>query len=448
MIHSFILKNVRWQNADPAACGEGDVLVRQGRIESLGGEISGSSLPEYDGGGHWLLPGIIDDQVHFRDFELSHKATIESESRAAVAGGVTSYMEMPNTKPPAINREVLEEKFARAAQVSSANYAFYVGATEDNHEAALAMADDPRVPGLKIFMGSSTGNMLVEDTEALERFFREWPRLIATHCEDEPTVRRNLEAALKEFGPRIPIDQHPVIRSVEACLLSSRWATETALKYGTHLHVLHLTTADELELFRKPRPEGSRITCEVCVHHLRFTSEDYPKLGTRIKCNPAIKAPENREALWQALNAGDIDIIATDHAPHTREEKAMPDYQDQPAGLPLVQHGLLLMLDAVASGKTTLQRLLQGMCHAPADIFRVKDRGYLREGYHADMVLVDPEAVTRVEAEDLKYRCGWSPLEGESLRGRICATWVNGQLACEHGQVLPGVRGQVLEFDV
>ncbi len=448
MIHSFILKNVRWHNADPAASGEGDVLVRQGRIESLGGTIGQSALPEYDGAGHWLLPGVVDDQVHFRDFDLSHKATIESESRAAVAGGVTSYMEMPNTRPPATNREMLEVKFHRAAQVSSANFGFYVGGTEDNHDAVLEIADDPRVPGLKIFMGSSTGNMLVENPEALERFFRDWPRVIATHCEDEATVRRNLKVALEKYGPEIPMDQHPVIRSVEACQISSRQATELALKHGTRLNVLHLTTADELEMFRKPRAEGSRITCEVCVHHLRYSSEDYAVLGARIKCNPAIKGPKHRAALWEALNAGDIDIIASDHAPHTRREKEMASYADQPAGLPLIQHSLLLMLDAVAKGHTTLERVVQGMCHAPADIYGLKDRGYLREGYYADMVLVDPEAKTRVEAENLEYQCGWSPLEGESLQGNIRATWVNGQLAYESGKVSPGVRGQALEFEV
>jgi dihydroorotase len=448
MIHSFLLKNVRWHNADPGSSGEGDVLVRKGRIESLGGEVSAAGLPEYDGRGHWLLPGMIDDQVHFRDFDLSHKATIESESRAAVAGGVTSYMEMPNTRPAAINKTVLDKKFDRAAQVSAANYGFYVGATEDNHEDVMSVADDPRVPGLKIFMGSSTGNMLVEDPGALERFFRDWPRLIATHCEDEATIHRNLETATEHYGSHIPMNQHPVIRSVEACLLSSSRAVALAEKFGTRLHVLHLTTETELDLFRGRQGDDSNISCEVCVHHLHFTADDYARLGSRIKCNPAIKSGEHRQALWKAFNEGVINVIATDHAPHTIEEKNAEAYVDQPAGLPLVQHGMLLMLDAVAKGLTNLPRAIQGMCHAPADLYRLKDRGYLREGYFADMVLVDPEGTTPVESSNLEYLCGWSPLEGETLQGKICATWVNGQLAFDAGQVQPGVRGRVLEFAV
>lgn len=406
MSDTFVLKNVRWTNADPDECGEGDVYIEKGRIQALGSSPDKKAgIDEYDGNGLILLPGVIDDQVHFRDFNQSHKATIASESRAAVVGGVTSYMEMPNTNPPATNLEMLNRKFDTAAQVSPANYSFYVGATNENAEDVLALAEDTRLAGLKIFMGSSTGDMLVDEDPALVRFFKEWPRLIATHCEDEESVRQNLKAAQERYGNDVPIEEHPVIRSTDVCVKSSTKAIELAKKYGTKLHVLHLTTAIEPEFFKPVIGEDRHITSEVCVHHLYFCDQDYERLGSRIKCNPAIKSASDRDALWEALNADWIDVVATDHAPHTLDEKLNGDYTTQPAGLPLIQHPLLLMLSAVHAGRISLSRMVQKMCHGPADLYGVKERGYLREGYWADMVLVDANATTTVRHEDCLYHC-------------------------------------------
>lgn len=426
---------------------QGDVWIRGDRFESIGSPVS--SVPgnpvEINGEGLWLLPGVIDDQVHFREPGATHKADLATESRAAVAGGVTSFMEMPNTTPQTLNQERLREKYALAAGRTAANHAFYLGASNDNAENILAV-DPSTVCGLKIFMGSSTGNMLVDREEVLNRLFSQWEGLIATHCEDEQTVRQNLQKAKEKYGEDIPFSEHPIIRDVEACWKSSSLAVSLARKHGTRLHVLHLTTAKELELF-EPTRDWSRkhITAEACVHHLWFSSDDYARLGSRIKCNPAIKAAENREAIWQALLEDRIDVIATDHAPHTAEEKAR-SYESAPAGLPLIQHSLPLMLECVAQGRMTLENLVWKMCHAPAELFRVKDRGYLREGAYADCVIVDPQSKTEVTAESLHYKCGWSPLEGTSLRGQVIRTFVNGHSTFEAGRFSGPCAGRPLEF--
>ncbi len=373
-----------------------------------------------DAGGLYLLPGVIDDQVHFREPGLTHKGEISTESRAAVAGGITSYMEMPNTNPQAVTQELLEEKYSRAAEVSAANYSFYMGATNNNLDEVLK-TNPKTVCGIKVFMGSSTGNMLVDDEETLAEIFRNAPTLVATHCEDENTIRENIKTARERYGERVPISRHAHIRSDEACYISSSKAVNLALKSDTRLHVLHLSSAKEMSLFQPGTVSEKKITAEVCVHHLWFDERDYIKYGTRIKWNPSIKCAKDKEALWEALLDDRLDVIATDHAPHTPEEKSK-SYFEAPSGGPLVQHSLVAMLEMSKKGYISLEKMIQKMCHAPADLFRMDRRGYIREGYFADLVLVDPNQSWTVSPENILYKCGWSPFEGTEFSHKVVST--------------------------
>jgi dihydroorotase len=422
-----------------------DVRVRDGRIERIDGSLGARPGERVlDARGRWLLPGMIDDQVHFREPGLTHKADIEHESRACAAGGITSFMEMPNTKPPATDRAALEAKYARAAEVSRVNYAFYLGATNDN--LAEIQALDPRTaPGIKVFMGASTGNMLVDDPATLDAIFRDAPVPIITHCEDTPMILANENAARARWGEDIPPEQHPLIRSREACLKSTQLAISLARRHGTRLHVLHISTADECALFEPGPLAGKRITAETCVHFLHFCDADYARLGHRIKCNPAIKTAADRAAITRALAEGRIDVLATDHAPHLAEEKAQP-YPRAPSGLPLVQYALQCALERVFDGALTLERVVEAVTHAPATLFDVRERGFLREGFHADLVLVDPDKPHTVTAGEVLSKCGWSPFEGTTFRSSIAATFVNGQRVWHEGQLDDGVRGARLEF--
>jgi dihydroorotase len=423
----------------------GDVSIRDGRIHRIGPSLTARANDRVlDAKGRWLLPGMIDDQVHFREPGLTHKADIESESRACLAGGITSYMEMPNTRPPATNRIALEAKYARAAEVSRVNYAFYLGATNDNLE-EIRRLDPLAAPGIKVFMGASTGNMLVDDPVTLDAIFREAPVPIITHCEDTPTILANEEKARAIWGDDVPPDKHPLIRSREACVKSTTLAISLARKHNTRLHVLHISTADECALFEPGPVAGKRITAETCVHYLHFSDADYERLGNRIKCNPAIKTAADRDAITRALAEGRIDVLATDHAPHLASEKAEP-YFRAPSGLPLVQYALQCAIERVLDGKLTLERVVEAVSHAPATLFNVIGRGYLREGYHADLVLVDPQKPHSVTAEDVLSKCGWSPFEGYTFRSSIAATFVNGELGWHEGDLDDSVRGQRLEF--
>ena len=423
----------------------GDIGIRNGRIHRIGQSLTAAPNDRVlDAKGLWLLPGMIDDQVHFREPGLTHKADIESESRACLAGGITSYMEMPNTKPPATNRAALEAKYARAAEVSRVNDAFYLGATNDNIEDIKGL--DPRAaPGIKVFMGASTGNMLVDDPATLDAIFREAPVPIITHCEDTPTILANEMKARERWGEDIPADQHPLIRSREACVKSTKLAISLARAHGTRLHVLHISTADECALFEPGPVAGKRITAETCVHYLHFTDADYARLGNRIKCNPAIKTAADRDAIIRALAEGRIDILATDHAPHLASEKAEP-YVRAPSGLPLVQYALQCAIERVLDGKLALERVVEAVSHAPAIRFDVRERGFVREGFRADLVLVDPAKPHKVTAADVLSKCGWSPFEGYTFRSSIAATFVNGTLAWHEGRLDDSVRGQRLEF--
>ncbi|MEO1203097.1 MAG: dihydroorotase, partial [Pseudomonadota bacterium] len=396
-----------------------------------------------DAAGRYLLPGMIDDQVHFREPGLTHKGDIASESAAAVAGGITSYMEMPNVRPATTTREALAAKYELAAGRSYANHAFYFGATNDNIEEIRALTPDDAC-GIKVFMGASTGNMLVDDRDALNAIFAEAPVLVVTHCEDTPTIQANEARARERHGEAVPMREHGEIRSAEACLASSTLAVGLARQHDARLHVLHLTTAVEMALFStKPRAD-KRITAEVCVHHLWFDDSRYDELGTRIKCNPAIKTAADREALHQALADGRIDIIATDHAPHTAAEKADPSYFKAPAGLPLVQHALVMLLEFVHDGRYPIEFVVDRSAHAPADVFGVRERGYLREGYFADLVLVDMAAPWTVSAANVLYKCGWSPFEGTTFRSCIVETFVNGRSMWRGGAVAGTPAGQRL----
>lgn len=422
-----------------------DVLIKNGRIEKIAGQIdTRESVHEIDATGLHLLPGAIDDQVHFREPGLTYKANIQSEARAAVAGGVTSFMEMPNTNPPATTQELLEAKYEIAANTSVANYSFFMGVANDNADEVLRTnARKEQVCGVKIFMGSSTGNMLVDNYVTLNKIFSETELLIATHCEDERIIKANKE----KYPDADNASFHPLIRDVDACFESSFSAVQLAKKHNSRLHILHISTAKELQLFTNMFPiTDKRITSEVCVHHLHFTADDYAQLGNLIKCNPAIKAKENKEALWEALLDDRLDIIATDHAPHTWEEKQLP-YQQAPSGLPLVQHSLLLMLHYVKEGRISIEKVVEKMAHAPAQCFLIRERGYIREGYHADLVLVDMNNSTTVSKENILYKCGWSPLEGVTLPARITHTLVNGNIVYENGQVLDLHRGARLLFN-
>lgn len=426
-----------------------DVLIKNGRIERIGDRLDAGNIAvqEINGEGKHLLPGIIDDQVHFREPGLTHKASIYTESKAAVAGGVTSYMEMPNTIPNTLTQDLLEDKYVQASKVSLANYSFYMGTGNDNAEEVLKTNEKKdRVCGVKIFMGSSTGNMLVDNPATLDRIFRDSELLIATHCEDERIIRNNLDRIRKE-KTILDASDHPRIRDEEACFQSSLLAIQIAKKYDTRLHILHISTAKELMLFTNMRMlPDKRITAEVCVHHLHFTADDYAILGNRIKCNPAIKAGSNKKALWEALLDDRLDVIATDHAPHLSEEKQQP-YEKAPAGLPLVQHSLQLMLYYYKKDEISLERIVEKMCHAVATCFRVKERGFIREGYMADLVMLDLNQSLKVSRENILYKCGWSPLEGVELPGKVTHTFVNGNLVVENGVFKEEVRGERLLFD-
>lgn len=446
-MQNYLIRNIQVVNEGRTLTA--DVWVKNGRIEKIAPQIHipAGHFTEINGEGKYLLPGCIDDQVHFREPGLTHKATIATEAKAAVAGGVTSFMEMPNTIPNALTQELLEDKYRIASRSSLANYSFFMGTANNNTEEVLRSNEKKQdICGIKIFMGSSTGNMLVDNPTTLDRVFSEAELLIATHCEDETIIKRNLDRLKAEGRELVPQD-HPLIRDEEACYASSLYAIQIAKKYGTRLHILHISTEKELALFTNMFPlKDKRITAEVCVHHLHFTSDDYPALGNRIKCNPAIKAPQYREALWTALLDDRLDIIATDHAPHTWEEKNEP-YEKAHAGLPLVQHSLLLMLHYVKTGRITLEKLVEKMCHAPAACFQVKERGYIREGYHADLVIVDPAESYTVEKENILYKCGWSPLEGFRFPARITHTFVNGHLVYGNGVWDESHYGERLRFE-
>lgn len=422
-----------------------DVEVRDGLIARIAPEgIGSTTLPEVDAQGHLLMPGVIDDQVHFREPGLTHKDDIASASRAAVAGGITSYMEMPNTEPQTLTQALLQDKYDRAAQCSVANYSFYMGVGNGNMDEVLRT--DPRtVCGLKAFLGSSTGNMVISDDRVLDDLFKRAHMILAIHAEDDPTIKRELEAAVARYGEDIPMDAHPLIRSAEACYRCSSASVERARHFGTRLHVLHISTARELELFAPGPLEGKHITAEACVHHLWFTDADYAEKGALIKWNPAVKTRADRDAIRQAVKDGRIDVVATDHAPHTLEEKARP-YRQCPSGGPLVQHSLVAMLELMHQGVHTLHEVVEKLCHAPARLFNMNDRGYIREGYHADLVLVDLNAPWTVATDNVLYKCGWSPFTGTTFRSRVLRTWVNGQAAYADGCVNDTVRGERLRF--
>lgn len=406
----------------------GDILIKNGRIEKIADTINDvPNAIEIDAEGKYVIPGMIDDQVHFREPGLTHKANIFSESRAAVAGGITSFMEMPNTVPNTLTQELLEEKYQIAARSSAANYSFFMGASNDNVEEVLK-TNPKNVCGVKIFMGSSTGNMLVDQEATLEELFSKVPMLIATHCEDEATVRKNLQEHLEKYGDHIPISAHPIIRSEEACYLSSSFAVKLAQKHKTRLHILHISTAKELELFRNDIAlKDKHITAEACVHHLWFSDEDYLSKGNFIKWNPAVKKSSDRQAIWQAVRDGRIDVLATDHAPHTLEEKSQ-NYLKAPSGGPLVQHALQALLEKANDGEITIEELVQKAAHNVAILFRIEDRGYIREGYYADLVIVDPNKPHTVTKNNILYHCGWSPFEDTTFKHSISSTFVNGNL--------------------
>jgi dihydroorotase len=425
---------------------QADLRIHRDRIETIGSRLSARpNETVIDCEGLHIFPGIIDDQVHFREPGLTHKATLGSESRAAVAGGVTSFMEMPNTNPTTTTAEQLDWKRNRASQTSLANYAFFFGATNENLEDVLRV-DPLKTCGIKIFMGSSTGNMLVDSESVLEKIFASTPLVIATHCEDEATVRRNMAEATSRFGENIPFSEHPLIRSREACFLSSSMAVSLARKHGTNLHILHITTAEELALFEPGPMKGKKITAEACVHHLWFDSSDYETLSGQIKCNPAIKNKEDKEALWKAVGDGRIDIIATDHAPHTWLEKQKL-YGQCPSGLPLIQQSLVMMLDQHLKGKISLEKLVEKMCHHPAERFSVVERGYLREGYKADLAISSLTKEQVVTNDSVLYKCGWSPLDGTRLLAENLFTFVNGNLAFDHGVFQTDQTGEAIQFN-
>ncbi len=446
MIRTVLIKNANLVNEGKVF--NGDLLIEGDRIadisESISSKSSNTLVIEADG--LFLLPGMIDDQVHFREPGLTHKATIETESKAAVAGGITSFIEMPNTIPQATTIELLEEKFSRAAETSWANYSFMFGGTNDNLEEILKV-DPAKVAGLKLFLGSSTGNMLVDNPKSLEAIFSKTPLIISTHCEDEGTIKKNLETSLAQYGEDIPVSLHPFIRSEEACYLSSSKAVELAKKTGARLHVFHLSTAKETQLFQKKKSlADKKITAEVCIHHLWFSDEDYATKGNKIKWNPAVKTAKDRDGLWKALLDDRIDVIATDHAPHTLEEKQQ-GYTKAPSGGPLVQHALVALLEMHHRGKIPLEKIVEKFAHNPALLFEIKDRGYLRKGYKADLVLVDLNAPWTVNKENILYKCGWSPFEGTVFKSRVTHTFVNGQLAYEHGKFPNRTHGERLTFN-
>ena len=429
----IVIKNAKIVNEGKIF--EGDVLIQEDLIVEVGQNIS--IKPNYkviDAEGHYLIPGAIDDQVHFREPGLTHKGDIASESRAAVAGGITSFIEQPNTVPNAVTQELLEDKYQIASQTSYANYGFMMGGTNDNLE-ELLKTNPKNVPGIKLFLGSSTGNMLVDNEEALEKIFSSTKMLIAVHCEDEGTIKANVAKYKEEFGDNIPVTAHHLIRSEEACYLSSSKTIALAQKTGARLHVFHLSTAKEMSLFTNKIPlEDKQITAEVCIHHLWFTNDDYQAKGNFIKWNPAVKTENDRKVLWEALNDGRIDVIATDHAPHTLEEKSKL-YLEAPSGGPLVQHAVVAMFEAYHQGKISIEKIVEKMCHNPAKIFKIEKRGFIKPGYFADLVLVNPSQPWSVKKENILYKCGWSPFEGTNFKSRITHTFVNGQLVYENSKV-------------
>lgn len=439
---SFLIKQA--QIINEGSIKTMDVLIRGERIEKIDNNISANNATIIDAEGQYLIPGAIDDQVHFREPGLTHKGNIYSESRAAVAGGVTSFFEMPNTKPPALTLDLLEEKYAVASKNSLANYSFFMGTSNDNYEEVMRVNPN-KICGIKIFMGSSTGNMLVDDRKTLEHIFANAPTIIATHCEDEQTVIRNLKQFKEQYGDKLQAHHHHLIRSEEACYLSSSMAVELAKQHGTRLHILHISTAKETSLFNIEPLESKLITAEACIHHLWFSDSDYNEKGNFIKWNPAVKTSADREGIWKALLEGRIDVIATDHAPHTREEKNLP-YIDAPSGGPLVQHSIQAMFDFYEHGKISREKIVEKMCHNPAILFRVKDRGFIREGYYADIVLVKKQDYTVTE-NNLLYHCKWSPFTGHTFSHSIEKTFINGNLAWDNQQLQEFGNGQRLEFN-
>jgi dihydroorotase len=426
---------------------EGDVLIENEFIIEVAKNIaSDNNYTIIDAEGSYLIPGAIDDQVHFREPGLTHKGTIETESRAAIAGGITSFIEQPNTVPNAVTQELLEQKYEIAAATSYANYSFMMGGTNDNLEEVLKT--NPRnVAGIKLFLGSSTGNMLVDNEETLERIFSSTKMLIAVHCEDEGTIRTNTEKYKNEFGDAIPVTAHHLIRSEEACYLSSSKAIELAKKTGARLHVFHLSTAKEMELFTNKIPlEEKQITAEVCLHHLWFTNDDYATKGNFIKWNPAVKTATDRDALWKALLNDTIDVIATDHAPHTLEEKSKK-YTEAPSGGPLVQHALIALFEASLQGKISVEKIVEKFCHNPAKIFKIEKRGFIKPGFYADLVLLKKSNSWEVTKENVLYKCGWSPFEGTSFNTKISHTFINGELVFENGKITEIKAGKRLLFD-
>ncbi len=423
-----------------------DVLIVGEQIKKIGVNLDDIADQVIDATGKHLMPGLIDDQVHFREPGLTHKATIESESRAAVAGGITSFIEMPNTNPQTTNIKELEKKFDRARETSLANYSFMFGGTNDNIE-EIQKLDKTKVAGLKLFLGSSTGNMLVDDQAVLKEIFSKTDLLISVHCEDESTVKANFKKIKEQYGDNIPIELHPEIRSHEACYLSSSRAVSLAKQTGARLHIFHLSTAIETELFRNNLPLAEKkITSEVCVHHLWFSDKDYKTHGTRIKWNPAVKSQKDQDALWEALNDDRIDVLATDHAPHTLEEKNNK-YASAPSGGPLVQHALLALLTSCKNGKISLEKLVQKACHNPAILFQIEKRGYIKEGYYADLVLVDLNKTTTVTPKSLLYKCKWSPFEGVEFQAKIDTTWVNGSCVFTKDSVVENKAAKRLTFN-
>lgn len=427
----------------------GDVLVVGDNIEKIGQNLVSDCADVIEARGFWLMPGCIDDQVHFREPGLTHKAEIATESAASAAGGVTSFMEMPNTVPQALTQRLLEDKYERADEVSVVNYSFFMGASNNNLEEVLK-TDAKRICGVKVFMGSSTGDMLVDEEKILEGIFKESPTLVATHCEEESVIRANMAAAKQRWGENVPMDQHHLIRSEEACYRSSSKAAELAARVGTRLHILHISTAKELDLFDGNKPLSEKmLTAEACIHHLWFTDADYATKGTDIKWNPAVKTVKDREAIRAALLDGRIDVIATDHAPHTSEEKNNSYFQ-APSGGPLVQHGLPAMLEMVHEGVLSVEKVVDLMSHRVAECFKLEDRGYIREGYKADLVLVNPDAEWTVTGENILYKCSWSPFTGTKFKSRVIGTWVNGVMVWDGQKVLTqhgNHAGERLTFD-
>ena len=445
-MNRILIKNAKIVNE--GTIFEGDVLIENELIVEVADSISlkTSDCIVIDAEGNYLMPGAIDDQVHFREPGLTHKGDIESESRAAVAGGITSFIEQPNTVPNAVTQEILEDKYQIAAVKSFANYSFMMGATNDNLEEVLK-TNPKNVAGIKIFLGSSTGNMLVDNEATLEKIFSSTPMLIAVHCEDEATIQNNLAKFKEQYGDDVPVTAHHLIRSAEACYISSSKAVALAKKTGARLHIFHLSTAKEMELFTNKIPlEDKKITAEVCVHHLWFTDEDYKTKGNFIKWNPAVKTADDRKELWKALNDGRIDVIATDHAPHTKEEKNQ-SYLNAPSGGPLVQHAVIAMFEAHHQGKITVEKIVEKMCHNPAKIFKIEKRGFVKEGYFADLVIVNPSLPWSVKPENILAKCGWSPFENYTFKSRITHTFVNGELVYNNFKVKDIRAGKRLLFD-